>query len=132
VFPDWRPHMRVESGADGSSYFVVEVNPPAVAAVHRGLSIHTDNEEVTVGFDYYHSHFESMLGDGEAGEAGAVELVQRIIDERIVVVSWWLDDQWKGSQQVEAGARPSAEFVTQYTLIRIRSWNGTFNADVRA
>ena len=95
--------------------------------------IHTDNEEVTVGIDYYHSHFDSMVGDDDHfGTRAAVEFVRQIVSERIVVVSWWLDDHWRGSSQIEAGAQPSAAFVKEYNRIRVRSWNGTFNADVRA
>jgi hypothetical protein len=132
VFPEWRQFARTEQRGDGDSYFVLEVDPPAQAAVDHGLLVHTDNEEVTVGFDFYHSHFDSAIGDGEHfGTAAAVEFVRQIIMERVAVASWWLDDAWKGSSQIEAGAQPTDSFAKEYNRIRVRSWKGTFNADIR-
>jgi hypothetical protein len=133
AFPEWRQFARSERRDDGSSYFVLQINPPAAAAVDHGLLVHTDNEEITVGFDFYHSHFDSMVGDGaHFGTAAAVEFVRRITREQVAVASWWLDDSWAGSAQIEAGAQPDPKFVKAYNRIRVRSWNGTFNADTHA
>ncbi|MCC7412608.1 MAG: hypothetical protein IT495_13395 [Gammaproteobacteria bacterium] len=131
AFPEWREFARSEQRDDGSSYFVLQIDPPAQAAVEHGLLVHTDNDEVTVGFDFYHSHFDSMVGDGEHfGTTAAVALVRQIVSERVAVVSWWLGESWAGSSQIEAGAQPSAKFVKDYSRIRVRSWKGTFNADI--
>src|SRR5262245_7239208 len=112
AFPSWQPLARAESREDGTSYFVLQVAAPLEAAVDHGLLIHTDHEEVTVGFDFYHSHFDSAVGDGEHfGTAAAIEFVRQILAERVAVVSWWLNDEWRGSSQVEAGAEPDASFA---------------------
>jgi hypothetical protein len=111
---------------------VLLIDPPAEAAVDRGLLIHTDKGEVTVGFDFYHSHFDSAVGDGEHfGTGAAIAFVRQIVSEQIAVVSWWRDDEWRGSSQVEAGAQPAALLVKEYNRVRVRSWKGSFNADTR-
>jgi hypothetical protein len=130
AFPEWRPFAREEQRDNGSSYFLLEIDPRVQASVDHGLRIHTDNEEVTVGFDFYHSHFDSSVGDGENfGAAAAIEFARQIVSERIAVFSWWLDKSWKGSGQIEAGAQPTASFAMEYNRLRVRSWKGTFNAD---
>jgi len=55
--------------------------------------------------------------------------------ERVAVVSWWLNDEWCGSAQLEAGASPSVPSWTgagSFNRIRIRSWKGSLNADISA
>jgi hypothetical protein len=132
AFPAWRAHARAEQRDDGTSYFVLQIPAPTEAAVDHGLLIHTDNVEVTVGFDFYHSHFDSAVGDGEHfGTAAAVEFVRQILTERVAVVSWWLNDEWRGSSQLEGGAQPGDPLVQPYNRVRVRSWKGSFNADTR-
>jgi len=58
AFPQWRSLARTEVAAGGSPYLVLEVTPPPTADVEHGLVIDTSNEELTVGFDCYHSHFD--------------------------------------------------------------------------
>ena len=131
AFPEWRRFARSEQCDDGSSSFVLEISPPVEAAVEHGLVVYTDNEEITVGLDFYHSHFDSMVGDGEHfGTTAAVEFVRQVVGERLAVVSWWLNEEWVGSAQIEAGTQPDAQFMKPYNRIRVRSWKGTFNADI--
>ena len=131
AFPGWRQYGREEQREDGTSYLVLQIDPPLEAAVDKVLLIHTDNDEVTVGFDFYHSHFGSAVGDGNRlGAAAAVEFVRHLVSERIAVASWWLDDDWRGSAQVAAGATPIASFVKEHNRIRVRSWKGRLNADI--
>lgn len=133
AFPEWRAIAREEQAEDGSSFLVVEVAPPAAARVEHGLVIDTANQEVTVGFDCYHSHFDESIGDGELfGIEAALELVRQIVNERIAVVSWWDGEHWRGSAQLEAGAEPeAAKWVMHFDRVRVRSWKGSLNADYR-
>lgn len=134
AFPEWRALARSEQAEDGSSYLVLEVEPPATADVQHGLVIDTSNQEITVGFDAYHSHFDDWVGDGEHfGTLAALEFVKQVVGERVSVVSWWFNDQWRGSAQVEAGEAPQAPSwagAGTFNRIRVRSWKGTFNADL--
>jgi hypothetical protein len=104
--------------------------------VEHGLVIDTSNEEVTVGFDSYHSHFDDWGGDGDKfGTQAAIEFIKQIVSERTAVVSWWQGEEWRGSAQLESGAKlaePSWAAQGQYDRVRIRSWLGTLNADTDA
>jgi len=135
-FPEWRALARSEKTADGMEYLVIEVAPPPQAMVEHGLVIDTSNEEVTVGFDSYHSHFDDWVGDGEQfGTKAAIEFIKQILSERTAVVSWWQGEEWRGSAQLEAGAHspvPNWASAGQYDRVRIRSWRGTLNADTDA
>jgi hypothetical protein len=134
AFPHWRPLARTESSEEGDSYLVVEVPALAEADVQRGLLILTSNEEITVGFDFYHSHFNGSISDGEAfGMEAALEFIQRVIAEEIAVVSWWLDEKLRGSAQIDAGASPATVTwgsLGAFNRIRVRSWRGSLNADI--
>lgn len=131
AFPEWQNLADTQEGVAGKIFFVLKIGPPADADVDQGLLIHTHNNEITVAFDYYHSHFDSVLGDGEPDGIGAVEFVRGIIEERIAVASWWLDDKWMGSVQIEAGTPPTFPFKGKYNRLRVRSWNGRYNTDTR-
>ena len=113
---------------------MVEVTSPVTADVKHGLVVDTSNEEITVGFDCYHSHFDEWVGDGESfGTLAALEFIKQVVSERVAVVSWWRDDEWCGSAQLEAGASPAVPSwasSNSFNRIRIRSWKGSLNADI--
>jgi hypothetical protein len=69
--PDWRAFARIESRpGGGSDDLVVEVPPPDGADLARPLLVYTEAEgEVTVGFDYYHAHFDWPVESGPVREA---------------------------------------------------------------
>jgi hypothetical protein len=135
AFPEWRALARRERAEDGSSHLVVQVLPPVEAMVyHHGLLVCTSDEDVTVSFDFYHSHFYELTGDGDHfGTMAALEFIKQILSERVSVVSWWLDDEWRGSAQLEAGAAPLPPWWLEsgsFNHIRVRSWRGSFNANL--
>lgn len=128
-FPKWRTLVRAETDDDGRRYFVVEVKAPKPANVEHGLLISTSNDEVTVGFDTFHSHFDDWVGESES----ALVFIKQLVTEHVAVLSWWFDDQWRGSTHIEAGAEPTLPKwagAQPVNRIRVRSWNGTFNSDV--
>jgi hypothetical protein len=134
AFPDWRSFGREEKTQDETSFLIIKVMPPKEANVEHGLVVDTSNQEITVGFDCYHSHFDHWVGDGSHfGTQAALEFVKQIVNEQVAVVSWWLDNEWRGSSQLEAGASPETpSFQTSFNRVRIRSWKGSLNADIIA
>lgn len=134
AFPEWQAFAREEQADGGSSFLIIKVTPPLEADVEHGLVVDTQNQEVTVGFDYYHSHFDQWVGDGDDfGPEAALEFVKQILNEEVAIVSWWQDEQWRGSSPLEAGASPQPpSWKTSFNRVRIRSWKGTLNADFSA
>jgi hypothetical protein len=135
TFPEWRALARKERAEDGSSCLVIHVLPPAGTDVHHhGLLVCSSDEEVTVSFDFYHSHFYALTGDdNHLGAPAALEFIQQILSERVSVVSWWLDEEWRGSAQLEAGASPQPPWWLEsgsFNRVRVRSWRGSFNANL--
>ena len=132
-FPHWAEFSRLETADDGAGFVVIQVPAPLEANVEHGLIIDTSNNEVTVGFDCYHSHFDDFVGNGEHfGTKAALEFIKQIISERVAIVSWWSGDTWRGSSQLEAGATPiipSWTTASDIDRVRVRSWNGALNYD---
>ena len=121
AFPQWQDLARVDQAEDETAFLVIEVAAPQSADVERGLLIETANEEFTVGFDIYHEHHGQW--------PAALRFLKGILDEQAAVVSWFQDDVWLGStvRDARAGLPPWPEHSTR---LRIRSWNGTLNADI--
>jgi hypothetical protein len=136
AFPHWRSLARNETSEGGDSYVVIEVQAPNEANVEHGLSIDTSNDEVTVEFDCYHAHFNDWTSDGEhSGTQTAIEFIKQILSERIAVISWWFNDEWRGSAHFQAGASPETSVWGAdgaINRVRIRSWKGSLNADSSA
>jgi hypothetical protein len=129
-FPEWRPFARAEESGDERGILYVEVPPPSGANLENPLHILTANEEVEVGFDFYHNHFELLLDIGEMVQQ-ALEFILDILEERVVAVSWWSGASLRGASSEKSGLQPEAsEHVHPYDRIRIRSWRGRYDQDV--
>ena len=124
-FPEWRLFSR--EGQDGEGRFlVVEVPAPDEADTLHGLRVTTNDHEVTVTFDFYHSHFGNwrpIVQDEEDGSA--IGFVRSILNESVAVASWWKDERCLGSCQVINGEL--SEMFPEFTRCRVRSWRGLYN-----
>jgi len=133
AFPHWRAHARSHAADDGSRFLVVTVPAPSAANVEHGLTIDTEAREITVGFDVYHAHFDAWSPDAsESATRSALEFVRGIVDETLSVASYWFDAQWRGSMPLPAGAEPlGGRWAGDRGVnrVRVRSWNGAFNAE---
>lgn len=130
-FPSWRELAQIEHADDGAGYLLLEVAAPADASAAYGLTVTTDNAEVTVGFDYYHGHFFGQVGDGERfGTDYALHFLSQLLNEEVAVVSWWLAGNLVAFSTIENGkALMDDALVGKYDRERVRSWKGTLNAD---
>lgn len=133
-FPEWREFAREESGDDGSTFLVVEIPPLASADTVHGLWVYTCNQEITIEFDYFHSHFAVWSGDENAlGEQPAVDFVHGILSDRIAIISWWDKEKFLGSTSAETGQSPELpNWLTNINRTRVRSWSGKLNSDAEA
>jgi hypothetical protein len=127
VYPEWESvaEMDSDSGQTGH-YLLLRVQPPKGARAAHPLIIHSDNDEVTVGFDHYHSHFDWPPADEEAGP---LKFIQDILDERLAVLSFWDGEQWKGSYVLSAGADKSKHGAPGADRAIVRSWKGSLDAE---
>jgi len=128
-FPDWKAYAREETH-DGSTYLVVDVPAPPSAKVEHGLRIDTYDDEVSVSFDFYHSHFDSwQVQEPSSEDEAALPFVQAILAERVGVASWWHGKDWRGSIQFNRGEQLKSDLVNDYDHLRVRSWQGRLNED---
>ena len=126
-YPSWRQFSKIDSSDFSKNFLVVEVLPPDRAEADP-LIIYTDGDEITVQFDRYHSHFDWPPFDEV--HRNPLAFIDDIVQERIAIVSLWGDGRWLGSQTLAPPERMEGIFRhSQAEMLRIRSWNGSFNAD---
>lgn len=133
-YPQWRGLETIEKTERGVPLVRLAVNAPPEADTEHGLRITIDDREMTIGFDAYHDHFSEIVGDGKHQEiAYAMHFLSNLLAEKVVAVSWWDHETWRGSRQMRAGEKPdlSPEYTGSFNQIRIRSWKGTYNADIK-
>lgn len=134
-YPQWRGKETIERNNNGAAHFTLSVPAPVQANTEHGLWISTERGELTVGFDAYHTHFSESIGDGDMfGLEYGIRFIQQILDEEIAAVSWWNNEIWRGSAQTEAGSKPDLhpEHMSDFNRVRVRSWKGALNADIKA
>ena len=129
-FPKWKDFAKEEPDKGGSTFFLIEVPAPLGSNADHDLIIETENDEVTVSFDYYHSHFDSWHVEVEGREdLAARTFVDGLFEESIFVASWWEGKAWQGSCQTHQGEMPTFGIPRDFDRIRIRSWHGNLNED---
>lgn len=128
-YPEWAPFAVEETYKGSEPYLVVAVAPPPEAKTDLPLRIITWDEEVTVDFDYYHTHFDRWNPDeGDDRHKSALLFVQAILEERIAAVSWWQGELCKVCSQHVPGESLHPRFKVSYSTVRVRSWRGSLNA----
>lgn len=130
--PDWSQHASMESVDNGARRtLLVQVSPPRPSDFMSPLVVSTDWDEVTVSFDAYHCHFCDGM-DGSEAEAfeEAMAFIDDLLAERVLMVSWWNGDDWRGSTSIAAGEPiPPPTMVSDSRRVRVRSWGGSYNMD---
>ena len=69
----------------------------------RALRIRTDDNEITIGYDMWHTHVGAFMGisDSEAVELASAD-IRSIIAEQSVIVVVYRDGKWAGSSLEDA------------------------------
>ena len=129
-FPDWAPFAVTETYKGSDPYFVVTVPAPPEAATDLPLRISTWDEEITIDFDHYHSHFDRWNPEEKDDRhMSALLFVEALLNETIAAASWWQGDQCKLCAQLEPGEPLKPRLGISFTRVRVRSWKGALNAD---
>lgn len=151
-YPHWLALTKSECGGGEHNFALTVVPPPVAADLSDELWISTENSEVTVGFDYFHQHFNPWnIGSPPDGtpewdeRLAALDFIRAFIGEELALVSLMRDDRCLGAWPE---IRKAAITLTTETLspensvwmplpedrpaktLRIRSWNGTLNRDL--
>jgi len=127
--PSWWNSARMEKSSGGNQMIlVVTVEPPESSKGDHPLIIDTDNEEITVGFDAYHAHFD-WPNDPNEEYGNALRFVEAITEERVAVVSLWAGERWAMSTTLDVSSGETAlnNIPEGATLKKIRSWNGRYS-----
>ncbi|GAA0182125.1 hypothetical protein SH2C18_45580 [Clostridium sediminicola] len=121
AFPTFEKYQEIKEyeGYD-KAYLLIEV--PSPHNKDNDLWISTHNEEITVGFDWYHTHF----GYGETDEDDfklAINFIKEIIEEKIAIAVIKKKGAWVSSCIIKDNKIPEIE---EDETIEIKSWNGTY------
>ncbi len=128
--PEWQQFCAEERWKDSEPYLVVTVPAPEEANTTLPLRISTWDGEVTVDFDYYHTHFDRWQPhEGDTKHQSALLYVRELLAERIAVASWWQGELCKVCAQLEPGAPLQPPLMVPFSKIRVRSWYGAHNSD---
>jgi hypothetical protein len=132
-FPQWRSYAQAEDTEFESGILYLEIPLPSNSNLERSLYVLTDREQVEVGFDFNHNHFESVLGDDDSVDMKSViDFIYDIFSDKIVAVSWWAKEKCRGGTLACSDRLPEpSEHIHPFDRVRIRSWNGTFDQDIR-
>jgi hypothetical protein len=125
--PEWRHlfSLATYEGADPGTLFV-EV--PASHPSGVPLFIDSDGEEITVSFGIWHDHFGSWTGEpDEAATQQALDSIDDILAERMLIVAALDGEQWRASWTVSPGERID---TGRGKRTQVRSWLGTYDAEL--
>ena len=132
-FPDWLRHARFDPYEEFEKEALLVEVPRPVGDGRNGLFVTTSEWEVSVGFgENFHTRFG--VGDKEDGHDfhhHAIDFIRSFVDEDLVLVTAWENDEWLGAWTVRVadGAVPEQEKEDSVNL-RIRSWKGSFDRDI--
>ena len=120
-YPEWRGYIAPNQADEiGLLVKVPSPNPK----LSSGLYIEVDSE-ITVGTDWYHSHFW-----GDAGEAieRAMAFIDGFLTEKVVVLAFFNRDKWTGSWCVSLeDSWPVPKLGERRQIL---SWTGSLDAEM--
>ncbi|MBX3412996.1 MAG: hypothetical protein KF708_09940 [Pirellulales bacterium] len=120
-YHDWRGLWSARVGATVLELEIPCPNPNA----RTGPCINSDCDELTVGFDQYHTHFFGR--DDESNSQDALEFIDAILAEEMVILIYHKGGEWLKSMAVRLIDfwPPPDPGVTRI----VRSWNGSLDAE---
>jgi hypothetical protein len=133
-WPEWHRHARFDPYEEfEKEALLVEVPRPRDGSGH-GLFITTSEWEISVGFGAdFHTRFGA---NGDADETSfydeALDFLAGFVAERIVLATASEDGEWLGSWRIDLAHESLADVTPgPGELVKIRSWLGTYDRDLR-
>lgn len=133
--PDWLAFMRLLPNEPSETFHLeIEFPNPAGAEGQESLWISTYGSEVTIGVGDHHGHFPWPTDyNGEDGRPAAMEFLNALMGEEVVVGSFWDGSRMRSSSSMAPvqvlGLKDLPEIAEE---IRIWSWRGTYSRIVRS
>jgi hypothetical protein len=127
-FGDWDERAELLMDAQGlpTGAFRLSVSQPHG---ERSLDVRTDEGEITVSFGIWHAHYGSYLGiSDQKAVTEAVEDIQGILQDRLVVMVSHKDGAWSGSSLQEASEPPAPPRPGETAVAY--SWLGTHDRNL--
>lgn len=125
-FPVWEALAKTAIGEAGGRDYI-EVNLPQ-EGTDRKLYLSTADDEITIGFDHWHTHVGPFLGiDIEESVAQAMAIIRDFIDELSVVSISYRDGVWLESG---LGYRAAPGALKPQTTTNVFSWRRTFDTTI--
>jgi hypothetical protein len=121
-FAGWERYGTVVSDPNDGMAMALCVDQPETG---RALEIRTDDGEITVSYDLWHSHVGSFLGisDSEAIEL-AIADIRDIVSEKSVIRVDCSAGKWAGSSLEDVSDTLAAK---PGVTTNIYSWRGTYD-----
>jgi hypothetical protein len=127
-FPELDSHLTIDQPEGYAKPYAVFELPCPSPTVKQGLWVATFDMEITVGFHTHHSHFNDFDDVFNVKPINdALEYIDEIISERIVVISWYQSDSFSMSSTIEIPYDTPPKFYKGDTHITCHSWLGTYN-----
>jgi hypothetical protein len=126
TFPHWEALAKVVQ-VDDAKPPILELTVPQ-DGTDRVLYLSTADDEITVGFDYWHSHIGPFLGieTGESVEQ-AIGIIEAFVNEQTVVIVTYREGKWVQSSLHNVSTPPELE--TNSTS-HIFSWKRTYDDQI--
>jgi len=129
-FPHWLDYVRFFSREEaGLDHVKLTIPDPPEASHQQSLEISTWDEEITVFFEDFHTHFPWPDGfDGSDNRDRVMDFLQALVDETIVITSVWTKGRLKLSSIARSDdlAKLAGVPAGDHEL-RVASWRGTFD-----
>jgi hypothetical protein len=135
-YPEWRSLAATRQDGGGGGYLHLSVARPVEDDPVGGLTISTEDEEVTVQCGrHWHSHFDSP--------SEALDFIAEVLDERQVFARFQQGDSVLGGRSIGAAEAqtlidtgpPPGPFHPRIKVVAdavsLWSWRGTYDATVR-
>ncbi len=140
AFPEWRQFILAEAPdiftEPVAGCLIVKVPTPVkMSSPEFGnwLLIDTCDEQVTVAFDRYHTHFDCFSDvPQEQSFREAVEFIQSLVHEELCLAVTMDGDHYRGSVPFKSNEEPDLSWLSSpCERVYIRSWKGTFDREYK-
>ncbi len=120
AYPQWDNLIQVDD--DYKEAFYINIPSPQSSKLTLGIS--TVNEELTVGYGNYHSHFGWSDVPDEESFRLAKEMIDEIINDKILVAEFYENGEFYQSEVIETEELDA--YLSLGHDVRVIGWNESY------